>query len=137
MLKKLTLAYYRRFPTDQMIDDLQVDYIHPPHGIDETNHLLPHSHLWDQLKWETIDYLKHERVMYIRFMNDLHLENLIERGKAVRYHIHGKEGVSIAQENAYLANKYRKSIRRLADCFFVAGIIGVMTGLTLILQPFV
>lgn len=133
MLKKIILAYYRRYPTPQMIDDLQVDYIHPPHGIDHTNHTLPHSHLWDQLDWETIPFNDQECVMYIRLMDNVHLETLIERGKAVRFHIHGAEGATIEQERAYMAQQYFKVKRKVADWLFTAGIIMAAAGITIIL----
>ncbi len=68
-----------------MIDDLQVDYIHYPHGIDHTNHKLPHSHLWDHIEWETIPFTELERRMYIRLMDEEHLQELLARGKAVRF----------------------------------------------------
>ncbi|MCP4526742.1 MAG: hypothetical protein GY833_12670 [Aestuariibacter sp.] len=134
MFKRIILAYYRRFPTPQMVDDLQVDYIHPPHGIDRTNHLLPHSHLWDRLDWETIPFTERESVMYIRFMDDDHLEKLIERGKSIRFHIHGEEGGGIHQERLYLQYNYRKVIRRMADGFFIIGGLLAAAGIALMVR---
>lgn len=132
MLKKLIVAYYRRFPTPQMIDDLQVDYIHYPHGIDHTNHKLPHSHLWDQIEWETIPFTDLERRMYIRLMDEEHLKTLLSRGKAVRFHIHGLQGGSVTQECAHLHETYCSLLRKCADGLFKVALGFTAVGVALI-----
>lgn len=71
--------------------------------------------------------------MYIRLMDNVHLETLIERGKAVRFHIHGAEGATIEQERAYMAQQYFKVKRKVADWLFTAGIIMAAAGITIIL----
>lgn len=110
----MALKFYKAHPTKSMLNRLHVDYIHFGHGIDESNHMLPHSHLWDTLKVESIPLTEEQKSMYIYTMSNHHFEAFMEKGAVVRFHAHGLENESVDHEVYRIEQSYYKIKSKMA-----------------------
>jgi hypothetical protein len=73
-----------------MIDALFVQYINFPHGIENNKKIQPpHTHLWDTLTVDVMNFSNIQKKAYISKMPEEHLKSLIKTPERVSYHIHG------------------------------------------------
>ena len=70
--------------------------------------------------------------MYIRLMDEDHLQELLARGKAVRFHIHGLQGGSTEHERAHLNESYCSLQRKCVDALFKVALGLAIAGAALI-----
>ncbi len=138
MIKKLTrpliLFYIKYFPTKEMLDNLNVDFICFGHGIDQTNHLLPHSHLFEYLDVKELDLNTDLKKVYIRDMTDKHLETLFKDPTLVRFHIHGQEDLTTEDEVSHMEFKLHKYRTKLINFLLTLSSICLISGTYLFTQ---
>ncbi len=123
VMLSMALKFYKTHPTNSMLNRLHVDYIHFSHGIDESNHMLPHTHLWDALKVETIPLTEEQKSMYIYIMPNNHFNAFMANGASVRYHAHGLEDESTEHEIYRIEQSYYKMKAKAAKRYSLAGLL--------------
>lgn len=119
----IALKFYKAHPTKSMLNRLHVDYIHYGHGIDESNHMLPHTHLWDTLEVETIPLTEEQKTMYIYIMPGHHFKAFVENGANVRYHAHGLENESAEHEICRIEQRYYKIKSKAAKQYSLSALL--------------
>ncbi len=128
----MALRFYKMHPTQSMLNRLHVEFIHFGHGIDETNHQLPHTHLWDTLDVETIPLTDNQKLMYIAMMPSDHFEAFMMHGANARYHAHGLEGETVDDEIYRIEQRYYAYQSQSAKRHIAAGIACLLTGLSIL-----
>ena len=119
----IALKFYKEPPTKSMLNRLHVDYIHYGHGIHESNHMLPHTHLWDTLEVETIPLTEEQKTMYIYIMPDHHFKAFVENGANVRYHARGLENESAEHEICRIEQRYYKIKSKAAKQYSLSALL--------------
>lgn len=130
----MALRFYKLYPTQSMLNRLHLDYIHFGHGIDETNHHLPHTHLWDTLKVETVPLSDRQKTMYLFTMPMDHFEGFMTYGANARYHAHGLEGETVDHEIARIEHAYYIKKRDVLNKCMLASLGCLLAGKLLLLR---
>jgi hypothetical protein len=134
LTRPLTLLYIKKFPTKKMLDNLNVDFIYFGHGIDQNNHLLPHSHLFEYLDVDELVLNTDLKKVYIRDMTDNHLTALFKNPTLVRFHIHGQEDWSTKDEVEHMKFKLHKYRTKLINRLLTLSGIFLVSGTYLFIQ---
>jgi len=129
----IKLKFFKIFPTPQMLNRLHLDYIHFGHGIDETNHRLPHSHLLETLEVETVPLADHHKVAYIRMMPKQHFEDFINYGADASFHAHGLEDGKPEDELDLILQLEERWLGRVFTKFILVGTALMFCGSLLLL----
>lgn len=125
------------FPTRKMLDSLKVDFIYHGHGIDITNHNLPHSHLWDRLKYERINLSAPAKKAFIRELKSNQVVALFERGDEAKFHIHGMEMHTPETEVYRLESKEIKHRLNLALTLFFLSATSLYFGISHLVNAYI
>jgi hypothetical protein len=137
LLYKAKLKFFKMFPSTEMLNLLHLDYIHFGHGIDKTNHRLPHSHLWDTLEVETVPMCDYHKVAYIRTMSQKHFESFIEYGAGCIFHTHGLKGGTVDDELDNLIHNEREYLLTHSRRMILPSLVMLATGSLSLLYLFV
>tara|TARA_B100000809_G_scaffold261630_1_gene310910 strand:+ start:2914 stop:3279 length:366 start_codon:yes stop_codon:yes gene_type:complete len=117
-----------------MLDNLNVDFIYFGHGIDQKNHLLPHSHLFEYLDVDELELNTDLKKVYIRDMTDKHLTVLFKDPTLVRFHVHGQEDWSTKDEVEHMKFKLHKYRTKLINFLLTLSGICLIFGTYLFTQ---
>jgi hypothetical protein len=129
IISKCILLYLRMFPTKSMIDALYVQYINFPHGIENNKETQPpHTHLWDTLTVDAMNFSNIQKKAYISKMPEEHLKALIKTPERVSYHIHGAENLSSSEHMKYYSSLSQQTIKSKAYILGFTGLALISTG---------
>jgi len=119
-----------------MLVNLKVDYIAFPHGIDSSNDMLPHTHLWETLDVSRLNFTNDEKRVYIRKMPVKHLTALIKQPEGMSCHIHGAENLTAEEHHHWYSFNAHKTRVLQYRSLLIAGILMTSTGLLSIISGF-